>query len=640
MKCARIYDRIDRNFYIIHRFKEVNMKNLKLIPECKDNIWGGTKLKERYGKTSDSNIVAETWELSYHKDGPSRLEDGRLITESLTPEDIGTNCSDFSFFPTLVKLIDARQDLSVQVHPSDSYALKNENSFGKTEMWYIVEADEGAGIYLGFKKDVTAEEFEKAIETNTLTDLLNFYEVKAGECYFIPSGTIHAIGAGCLICEIQQNSNLTYRVYDYGRKDKNGKERELHVEKAKLVTDLKAYTAKPLGISTKYGEQLGISKYFTVTKLSVDGSMTVDMDAASFKAFTCVEGEGKIGGERLCLGDTRLITAHNGAIELNGRMTVIMTEIRKYYVGIDLGGTYIKGGIVDDLGNIVCADKVPTGAEGGQDAVAANIANLANALIKKAGLSKDDLVGIGMGVPGMIDSENGVVILSNNLKWYNFNIAKAVSDLTGLNVKIANDANVATLAEVKFGAARNRRNVIMLTLGTGVGGGIVANGQLVEGNLSVGAELGHSVIAMGGEQCTCGRRGCLEAYASATALIRDTKRAMQKHPDSKMWEIGSLDEVSGKTAFDYKECDPYAKEVVDNYIGALATGIANFGNIFRPEVVLLGGGVCAQGDALIKPLQAIVNNEVFAKDAGPEVKVLIATLENTAGTLGAASLLM
>ena len=232
------------------------------------------------------------------------------------------------------------------------------------------------------------------------------------------------------------------------------------------------------------------------------------------------------------------------------------------------------------------------------------------------------------------------MILSNNLNWYNFNIAKAVSDLTGLNVKIANDANVATLAEVKFGAARNRRNVIMLTLGTGVGGGIVANGQLIEGNLSVGAELGHSVIARGGEQCTCGRRGCLEAYASATALIRDTKRAMQAHPDSKMWEIGSLDAVTGKTSFDYKDTDVYAKEVVDNYIGALATGIANFGNIFRPEVVLLGGGVCAQGDALIKPLQAIVNEEIFAGPAGPAVEVLIATLENTAGTLGAASLLM
>jgi glucokinase len=226
------------------------------------------------------------------------------------------------------------------------------------------------------------------------------------------------------------------------------------------------------------------------------------------------------------------------------------------------------------------------------------------------------------------------------LNWKDFAIGARVEALTGLKTKIANDANVAALGEARFGAAKGRENVVMLTLGTGVGGGIVADGKLVEGNKSAGAELGHSVIVRGGEQCTCGRKGCLEAYASATALIRDTRRAMESDPDSKMWEIGSLDAVTGKTAFDHKDTDVYAKDVVDNYIGALATGIANFGNIFRPEVVLLGGGVCAQGDVLIKPLQEIVNKEVFAQDMGPEVKVLIATLENTAGTLGAASLLM
>ena len=188
---------------------ENRMKNLKLIPEIKDNIWGGRKLIEKYGKETDSKIAAEAWELSYHKDGTTRLENGKLISEELTREEIGSNCEGFPFFPVLVKLIDAKDDLSVQVHPSDEYALKNENSFGKTEMWYIVEADDGAGIYLGFKNDVTREEYEEAIKNNTLAELLNFIPVKAGDCFFIPSGTIHAIGGGCLICEIQQNSNLT-----------------------------------------------------------------------------------------------------------------------------------------------------------------------------------------------------------------------------------------------------------------------------------------------------------------------------------------------------------------------------------------------------------------------------------------------
>ncbi|MBQ4071757.1 MAG: ROK family protein [Clostridia bacterium] len=616
------------------------MKNLLLYPECKDNIWGGTKLKTKYGKATDRDIVAESWELSYHKDGPTRTEDGATLSEALTNEEIGTNCSDFSFFPVLVKLIDAKDDLSVQVHPSDSYALENENSFGKTEMWYIVEAEEGAGIYLGFKKDVTEDEYKAAIKNNTLTDLLNFYEVKAGECYFIPSGTIHAIGSGCLICEIQQNSNLTYRVYDYGRRDKNGNTRELHIEKALKVTSLKKYEACPLGISAKDGELLGVSRYFTVTKLDVKGATDIACDAATFKCFTCVEGEATVGGERLALGKSRLVSAHNGKIEIKGNATVIMTQIRKYYVGIDLGGTFIKGGIVDDLGNIIYTDKIPTEGNRGQDAVAENIARLAKMLLARTGLSTDDVEGIGMGVPGMIDSEKGIVLLSNNLRWYDFHIAEAVSSLTGLRVKIANDANVAVLAEAKFGAAKNRKNVIMLTLGTGVGGGIIANGALYEGNMSVGAELGHMVIKSDGERCTCGRQGCLEAYASASALIRETKKAMQAHPESKMWQTYTPDNASGKTAFDYKDTDEFAKEVVDRYIQNLATGITNLVNIFRPEVVLLGGGVCAEGDNLIIPLQRLVNEKMFAGKAGPESKILIATLGNTAGTLGAASLLM
>jgi len=317
-----------------------------------------------------------------------------------------------------------------------------------------------------------------------------------------------------------------------------------------------------------------------------------------------------------------------------------MEEIRRYYVGIDLGGTFIKGGIVDDLGNILYSTKLATEAEKGEEGVTQNIAKLVEILLNRTGLVASDVEGIGMGVPGMIDSQNGIVVNSNNLKWYDFHIAERVTMLTGLSVKIANDANAAALAEAKFGAAKNKRNVIMLTLGTGVGGGIIANGKLIEGNMSAGAELGHSVIVKGGEPCTCGRCGCLEAYSSATALIRETKKAMSEHPDSKMWEIGSLDNVNGKTAFDYKDKDEYAKEVVDSYIEHLAAGITNFANVFRPEVVLLGGGVCAQGDDLIKPIQQIVDRETFAGTAGPEVPIRVATLENSAGTLGAASLLM
>ena len=313
----------------------------------------------------------------------------------------------------------------------------------------------------------------------------------------------------------------------------------------------------------------------------------------------------------------------------------------KYYIGIDLGGTFIKGGIVNENGEILLCDKTPTEVEKGDRGVAQNIARLALDLLARLGLTTSDVEGLGIGSPGMIDSARGNVIYANNLGWENFMIGEELSSmLDGIPVKIGNDANVAALGEVKFGAAKNHSSAIMITLGTGVGGGIVIDGKLVEGNLGAGAELGHTVIVHGGEQCSCGRKGCFEAYSSATALIRDTRRAMEAHPDSKMWEIGSLDAVNGKTVFDYAPIDAYAQAVVDSYIEHLACGLINYANIFRPEVILLGGGVCAQGDNLIKPLQAIMDKEIYAGDKGPRVPILIAELENSAGLLGAAALLM
>ncbi len=312
--------------------------------------------------------------------------------------------------------------------------------------------------------------------------------------------------------------------------------------------------------------------------------------------------------------------------------------MKKCYIGIDLGGTFIKGGVIDDAGNILINDKVPTETEKGEKQVTANISALCKSLLAKAGLKIDEVVGIGMGVPGMIDSTNGEVVYSNNLHWEHYFIAEAVEKSTGLPVKIANDANVAALGETKFGCGKEYDNTILITLGTGVGGGIVIDGKLFEGYRSAGAELGHAVIVAGGEQCTCGRKGCLETYASATALIRDTKRAMQANPDSKMWEIGALESVTGKTAFDYMNTDSSAKAVVDNYIEKLGVGLTNLANEFRPQAILLGGGVCAQGDTLIKPLQAFLDKEIYAGKKGPQVKILTATLGNDAGLLGAAAL--
>ena len=297
------------------------MEMKKLFPECKDYIWGGTQLKTKYGKQTDKTPCAESWELSFHKDGLTRLENGKTLAEKVTKKDLGENVKNFPFFPVLIKFIDAKDNLSVQVHPSDEYALKHENSFGKTEMWYIVEAEENAGIYLGFNRNVTKEEYQTAIKEKHLTELLNFYEVKAGECYFIPSGTIHAIGKGCLICEIQQNSNLTYRVYDYGRKDKNGNERELHIDKALKVTNLEKF--EPI----TFNDYLGKCEYFTVHKYEIDGTLQLTSDEKSFHCITCVRGNGYIENIEIHQGDSFFVPANYGTYRLDGNMEIILTKI-------------------------------------------------------------------------------------------------------------------------------------------------------------------------------------------------------------------------------------------------------------------------------------------------------------------------
>lgn len=312
-----------------------------------------------------------------------------------------------------------------------------------------------------------------------------------------------------------------------------------------------------------------------------------------------------------------------------------------YYIGIDVGGTFVKAGIVDENGNIVADGKIASECDKGGNKLAENAATLVMRLLEKSGISKDQIVGAGMGFPGFIDSKNGIVVYSNNVRLSDFPVVEIMQAKLGLKVKVANDANVAALGEKMFGAGKEYNDMVMITLGTGVGAGIIVDGKLFEGNRSAGAEIGHMLLVHGGEQCTCGRKGCFEAYSSATALIRDTRRAMQNHKDSLMWEIGSIDNVTGKTPFDYAKNDKYAAEVVNNYIEMLGSALTDIANIFRPEAIIIGGGVCAQGDNLIVPLKQKIQSELFGADFGsPEVVLRIAELGNKAGLLGAAALFM
>ena len=301
-------------------------KIYKLSPALKDNIWGGNKLRG-YGKESDKDRIAESWELSFTSGGEAEV-DGKKTTELFDKESWGTNCERFHAFPVLTKFIDAREKLSVQVHPSDEYALKNEGQFGKTEMWYVVEAEEGAGLYMGLERECGSDEFAAAVADGTVEKLLSFKEVKRGDVYFIPSGTIHAIGAGALIFEIQQNSTLTYRLYDYMRRDKDGNLRELHVDKAMKVSLLEPYKEQ---VFDKNDESLiGICEYFETYKYKLNfTNKTFNVQNDSFLSITCVGGSGEIEGEKITLGDTFFIPAGRGEITVFGDLEIIAVSVPK-----------------------------------------------------------------------------------------------------------------------------------------------------------------------------------------------------------------------------------------------------------------------------------------------------------------------
>lgn len=314
--------------------------------------------------------------------------------------------------------------------------------------------------------------------------------------------------------------------------------------------------------------------------------------------------------------------------------------MKNCYIGIDVGGTAVKAGAVDESGAAIIELSAPTGAAGGAENVAKNIGALVNDIKEKAAEAGYKAVAAGMGCPGTIDSENGVVLFAGNLGFKDVPLASMVEEIAGIKIKMTNDANAAALGEAKFGAGKGYSDSVLITLGTGVGGGIVIDGKLFEGYRSAGAEIGHMVIVKDGLPCTCGRKGCFEAYSSATALIKRTRRAMEETPDSLMWTKYTLETVDGRTAFEFADKDKAAEEVVKWYEEHLACGIINMANIFRPQAVLLGGGVSGQGENLLSPVRRMLEKEVFGGNSYAPVKLEKATLGNRAGFLGAAALVM
>lgn len=317
------------------------MEILKLNPVFKDYIWGGTRLKDDFGFESNLDKLAEGWMLSCHKDGKNTILGGTYnnktleeVIEQFGKEKItGTKSLNFPYFPVLIKLIDAKDNLSIQVHPDNDYAQRVENEFGKTEIWYVLDAEPDATLVYGFKEKITSEEFKKAIENETLTDVLNVVNVKKGDLFFIEAGTVHAIGKGTLIAEIQQNSNSTYRVYDYGRVGNDGKPRELHIKKAVDVskTEPAKYDIKPFGEKEDIGgntaQLLTKCDLFTVYHYDVKNTLTLKTNEESFNHVLVLDGNGKINDKDFKKGDSFFIPANFGDYEISGDAEIIVTSI-------------------------------------------------------------------------------------------------------------------------------------------------------------------------------------------------------------------------------------------------------------------------------------------------------------------------
>ncbi len=313
-----------------------------------------------------------------------------------------------------------------------------------------------------------------------------------------------------------------------------------------------------------------------------------------------------------------------------------------YTLGIDLGGTNIKAGICDNDGKIVKKMSLPTDKNADPDSITDSMAKLCYMLLEETGISADELEYVGVAAPGTADLEKEEIVFCNNLPFLNYPLAKEFSArFPAKKVYIENDANAAALGEVMCGGAKGNKSAIIVTLGTGVGSGIILDGKIYSGFNFAGGELGHMVIQADGKPCTCGRNGCFEAYSSATGLINSTKEAMEKHPESLMWTVAAENngKVNGQTAFRALDRgDKAAKEVVDSYISLLSCGIINIINIFQPEVVCIGGGVSNEGDNLFLPLMEYVDKEQYSRYCKKQTEIRMALLGNDAGIIGAAML--
>ncbi|MEG0878144.1 MAG: ROK family protein [Oscillospiraceae bacterium] len=312
-----------------------------------------------------------------------------------------------------------------------------------------------------------------------------------------------------------------------------------------------------------------------------------------------------------------------------------------YRIGVDLGGTNIAAGLVDENNTIVKKISCKTNLPLPREAIEEKIANLCRQLVKETNITFADILWVGIGTPGSVNSKLGIVGFNANFGYYDWHLTDAVQKLLSCKVYAENDANAAAYGEYVAGAAKGASIAVAITLGTGIGAGVIIDGKIFTGFNCAGAEIGHTVIEMDGRHCMCGRSGCWEKYASARALTEDTKAAMQENKDTIMWQIvdGNIDNVNAKTAFEgMRKGDETASKLVDNFVKYVSCGLVNVINIFQPEIICIGGGVSKEGDALLDRLRSYIDKEDYARTSHLRTSICAATLRNDAGIIGAAAL--
>ena len=613
----------------------------KSIPTFKEYIWAGSKLKTKYNKQSDLNKISESFEFSINPLGLSSIENNLkdlTMVDYLNLSTPGKNLGD-SLPNMMIKLIDSSDDLSVQVHPSDEYAKTHYDKFGKTEMWYIIDSGDEGYIYLGFNDEYTKEDLEKALSEGTVLDMLNKIYVKPGEFYIIPSGTIHAIGKGVTLYEIQENSDLTFRLYDYDRVDKDGNKRQLHIKEALDVVKLEKYEVrKNFDNKDKSLYQiLAANKYFELMKLEVSSHFKIYNNENSFNVITVIDGEPKLSGIQTKLLESYYVDPST-TVEVDGKTTLLIARVPKLYMGLDVGGTSIKGMMIDDLGNKVVTSKVPTESEEGFDRVVSNMVTATKKLTRKCAMEVTDFKSLGIGFPGNIDSKNGIIIFSNNLNLKNANLKEKLEPELGISIILDNDANCAALGEYMFTDKKKYHDMTLLTLGTGLGSGIIINSKLFKGGQGSTTELGHIKVKNDPYQCTCGQYGCLESLTSLARIHYDTVKLQEDESTGLKDLIKETDPYV--TIFYLSQTNEAARKYLFRYLNNLLLGLINVANMIQPEIICLGGGVTDSIARYIPYLEKKLNQNKYGGLDAPYIKIVKAKLANGAGGYGACALTM